>query len=46
MHVYDYLKRQLLFKLNVGNVRRIVLVDKEAIIAVLESLGGRDVDEG
>ena len=46
VHVYDYLERKLLFKLNVGNVRRLVLVDKEEILVVLETFGGRDEDEG
>ena len=40
------MERKLLFKLNVGNVRRLVLVDKEEILVVLETFGGRDEDEG
>jgi len=46
VHVYDYLKRRLLFKLSAGNIRRIQLVDKESVLAVLESFGGCDQDEG
>ncbi|TNV86823.1 hypothetical protein FGO68_gene13275 [Halteria grandinella] len=36
IHVYDYLKNELLFKLHVSNVQQLYLLDKEQILAIRE----------